>query len=150
MSATRTIDLPSPYVLRRGGQLVGARLAYETWGELAADRGNARVAERYDPISAPVARALRLIARKGREHRKPVTLCGELASKPIGALTLVALGYRSLSLTPSEVGPVKSMLLELDAEKALAAIGPLLDHSETGMTLRQRIEQFAASENLQL
>jgi phosphotransferase system enzyme I (PtsP) len=48
------------------------------------------------------------------------------------------------------VGPVKSMLLELDAEKALAAIGPLLDHSETGMTLRQRIEQFAASENLQL
>jgi phosphotransferase system enzyme I (PtsP) len=116
----------------------------------AADRGNSRVAERYDPISAPVARALRLVARKGREHRKPVTLCGELASKPIGALTLVALGYRSLSLTPSAVGPVKSMLLELDAEKALAAIGPLLDHSETGMTLRQRIEQFAASENLQL
>ncbi len=116
----------------------------------AADRGNSRVAERYDPISAPVVRALRLIARKGREHRKPVTLCGELASKPIGALALVAIGYRSLSLTPSAVGPVKSMLLELDAEKALAAIGPLLDHSETGMTLRQRIEQFAASENLQL
>jgi phosphotransferase system enzyme I (PtsP) len=116
----------------------------------AADRGNSRVAERYDPISVPVARALRLIARKGREHKKPVTLCGELASKPIGALTLVALGYRSLSLTPSAVGPVKSMLLELDAEKALAAIGPLLDHSETGMTLRQRVEQFAASENLQL
>jgi phosphotransferase system enzyme I (PtsP) len=116
----------------------------------AADRGNSRVAERYDPISVPVARALRLIARKGREHKKPVTLCGELASKPIGALMLVALGYRSLSLTPSAVGPVKSMLLELDAEKALAAIGPLLDHSETGMTLRQRIEQFAASENLQL
>ncbi len=56
-----------------------------------------------------------------------MTLCGELASKPIGALALVALGYRSLSLTPSAVGPVKAMLLELDAEKALAAIGPLLD-----------------------
>jgi len=116
----------------------------------AADRGNTRVAERFDPISAPVVRALRLIARKGREHRKQVTLCGELASKPIGALALVAIGYRSLSLTPSAVGPVKSMLLDLDAEKALAAIGPLLDHSETGMTLRQRIEAFAASENLQL
>ena len=116
----------------------------------AADRGNSRVAERYDPISAPFVRALRLVARKGREHRKPVTLCGELASKPIGALALVAIGYRSLSLTPSAVGPVKSMLLELDAEKALATIGPLLDHSETGMTLRQRIETFASSENLQL
>jgi homoserine O-acetyltransferase len=41
MSATRFVDLPSPYPLRRGGQLVGARLAFETWGELAADRGNA-------------------------------------------------------------------------------------------------------------
>ena len=79
-----------------------------------------------------------------------MTLCGELASKPIGALALVALGYRSLSLSPSAVGPVKAMLLELDADKALAAIGPLLDQSETGMTLRQRIEQFAASEGLQL
>jgi len=116
----------------------------------AADRGNSRVAGRYDPISAPFARALRLVARKGREHRKQVTLCGELASKPIGALMLVALGYRALSLTPSAVGPVKSMLLDLDAEKALATIGPLLDHSETGMTLRQRIETFASSENLQL
>ncbi len=41
MSATRYIDLPSPYRLHRGGQLDRARLAYETWGELTADRGNA-------------------------------------------------------------------------------------------------------------
>ena len=84
----------------------------------AVDRGNARVADRFDPISAPMLRALRDIADKGREHKKPVTLCGEMASKPIGALALVALGYRSLSLTPSAVGPVKAMLLDLDAGKA--------------------------------
>ena len=41
MSATRYHDLPSPYTLYRGGQLHGARLAYETWGELDADHGNA-------------------------------------------------------------------------------------------------------------
>ncbi|HWT16923.1 MAG TPA: homoserine O-acetyltransferase [Patescibacteria group bacterium] len=41
MSATRHIDLPSPYRLYRGDALLGARLAYETWGTLAADRGNA-------------------------------------------------------------------------------------------------------------
>ncbi len=56
----------------------------------AADRGNPRVAERFDPLSAPVLRALQAIADKGREHGKPVTLCGELASKPLGALALVA------------------------------------------------------------
>ena len=41
MSATRYLELPSPYVLRRGGELTGARLAYETWGTLAPDAGNA-------------------------------------------------------------------------------------------------------------
>ena len=84
----------------------------------AADRGNARVADRFDSISAPILRAFRAIADMGRKHNKPVTLCGELASKPLGALALVALGYRSLSLSPSAVGPVKAMLLELDAGKA--------------------------------
>ena len=55
----------------------------------AADRGNARVADRFDPLSAPMLRALRDIADKAKAHGKPVTLCGELASKPIGALALV-------------------------------------------------------------
>src|SRR6201997_2091944 len=65
----------------------------------AADRGNSRVSDRFDAISAPVLRALKSIADKGRVHAKPVTLCGELASKPIGALALVAIGYRSFSLS---------------------------------------------------
>src|SRR5262249_35649296 len=73
----------------------------------AVDRGNAGVADRFDQLSRPVLAALKAIADKAREHGKPVTLCGELASKPIGALALVGLGYRSLSLSPSAVGPVK-------------------------------------------
>ncbi len=84
----------------------------------AADRGNARVATRFDPLSAPVLRALKDIADKAKKHNKPVTLCGELASQPIGALALAILGYRSLSLSPSAVGPVKAMLLDLDAARA--------------------------------
>src|SRR5438270_4366118 len=66
----------------------------------AADRGNSRVAERFDSISAPVLRAVKAIVEKARSRGKPVTLCGELASIPIGALALVAIGYRALSLTP--------------------------------------------------
>ena len=60
----------------------------------AADRGNTRVADRFDPISAAgAARAERHRRRRHAPHGKPVTLCGELASQPIGALALVALGY---------------------------------------------------------
>jgi len=39
--ARRWFDLASPFRMKRGGKLVGARLAYETWGRLDADRGNA-------------------------------------------------------------------------------------------------------------
>jgi phosphotransferase system enzyme I (PtsP) len=116
----------------------------------AVDRGNARVSARFDPISAPVLRALRAIAVKGAEHGKPITLCGELASTPIGALTLAAIGYRSLSLTPSAVGPVKAMLLDLDIDKAKAAIDPLIDAPAGTVSVRHRIEMFAAGEGLQL
>lgn len=38
---TRYIDLPSPFAMKRGGALTGARMAYETWGELNAAADNA-------------------------------------------------------------------------------------------------------------
>src|SRR5690606_32338312 len=41
----------------------------------AADRGNARVSERFDTLSTPVLRALKSIVDKSREHNKPVSLC---------------------------------------------------------------------------
>jgi phosphotransferase system, enzyme I, PtsP len=116
----------------------------------AADRGNARVAERFDPLSAPILRALRAIAQKGREHGKPVTLCGELASKPIGALALTAIGYRSFSLSPTAVGPVKAMLLELNAGKAATLMAPLIDSPAGSVPIRERLKAFAAEQGLQI
>src|SRR6478672_13800907 len=38
---TRWCSLPSPFPMKRGGALHGARIAYETWGKLDAERGNA-------------------------------------------------------------------------------------------------------------
>jgi phosphotransferase system enzyme I (PtsP) len=116
----------------------------------AADRGNARVAARFDPISAPVLRALKAIADKSRVHGKPVALCGELASDPIGALALVAIGYRALSLAPSAIGPVKAMLLELDAGRATAVMAALLDSPAGSVPIRERLKSFAAEQGLQI
>jgi homoserine O-acetyltransferase len=38
---TRFAALPSPFAMKRGGALHGARMAFETWGELSAARDNA-------------------------------------------------------------------------------------------------------------
>jgi phosphotransferase system enzyme I (PtsP) len=116
----------------------------------AADRSNTRLAGRFDPISPPFLRALKLVADKGRAANKPVTLCGELASQPIGALALAAIGYRSMSVSASSVGPVKAMLLDLDTRKASALVNPLLDGAKLKETVRQTLEGFAASEGLQI
>jgi phosphotransferase system enzyme I (PtsP) len=116
----------------------------------AADRGNMRVAERFDAISAPVLRALKQIVDKAHAADTPVTLCGELASKPIGALALVALGYRALSLTPSALGAVKAMLLDLDLKKAAAMLQPLVDSPASSVAIREKLMAFAEAEGLQL
>jgi phosphotransferase system enzyme I (PtsP) len=97
----------------------------------------------------PSLRALRDISRKAAAHAKPVTVCGELASQPIGALALLAVGYRSFSVVPSAVGPVKAMLLDLDCGKVAAFIDPLLD-GPAGVPVRDQLKAFAAAHGLQI
>jgi phosphotransferase system enzyme I (PtsP) len=116
----------------------------------AVDRGNAKVSERFDILSAPILRALRDIVRKAQEAKKPASLCGEMASKPIGALALIAIGYRSLSVSATALGPVKAMILELDARKAEAMMAPLLDSPGGGASIRQKLTEFAEAEGLAL
>jgi phosphotransferase system enzyme I (PtsP) len=116
----------------------------------AADRGNPRVSTRFDELSIPMLRALRNIAERGEAHGKPVTLCGEMASKTVGALALIALGYRKLSLVPSAVGPVKAMALELDVGKAEALVKSLIAHRNGGGSIREKLSAFAETEGIPL
>ncbi len=116
----------------------------------AADRGNNRVSKLFDPLSAPVLRALKEIADKAAQHGKPVALCGELASQPIGAMALAIIGYRTMSLTPSSVGPVKALLLDLDCKKGSDVLLPALAQPVGSVSIRHTLETFAASEGMQL
>ena len=116
----------------------------------AVDRGNSKVSERFDTLAAPVLRALRTIVQKGNAAGKSVSLCGEMASQPLGALALLALGYRSLSLSATAHGPVKALILELDVAKAEAMMKPLLDAPSGSVSIRDRLRAFAEAEKLPL
>jgi len=87
---------------------------------------------------------------KANAVNKSASLCGEMASTTIGALALIAIGYRSLSLSATGIGPVKAMILDLDAGKAEAMIKPLLDAPSGSVSIRQKLNEFAEAEGLSL
>ena len=65
-------------------------------------------------------------------------------------MALVAIGYRSLSLTASAIGPVKAMLLDVDCRKAAAFLSPMIDKSPGGTPIRAQLEKFAGESGLQV
>ena len=87
----------------------------------AADRTNARVGSRYDALSPAPLRALKSLVKAAKKHDVPLTLCGEMAGNPIDAMALIALGFRSLSMAPASIGPIKTMILSLHAGRVRKA-----------------------------
>lgn len=65
---------------------------------LAVDRNNSRVAQLYSSYHPSVLIALHQIVQTANKCDIPVTVCGELAGEPSGALILMAMGYRKLSM----------------------------------------------------
>lgn len=107
----------------------------------AADRGNPRVAERYDPLSPPALRALQQIQIACAETGTPVSVCGEMAGRPLEAFALVALGFDRLSMPPAGIGPVKQMVLSVDREAAQRGVMSLLKGASG--SVRNEIETLA-------
>lgn len=115
----------------------------------AADRTNPHVAGRYDPLSASALRAFRRVREAGERYGVSVTLCGEMAAHPIEAMALVGLGYRSISMAPAAVGPVKSMILSLDASRIREFLDEHLADGKTG-NLRDDLRRFAESDSVEI
>jgi phosphotransferase system enzyme I (PtsP) len=116
----------------------------------ASDRGNMKVAGRFDPLSRPFLRALRQIVQVADQAKVPVTLCGELAGSPLAAMALIGLGYRSLSMSPAAIGPVKAATRAMDAEKLSDRLGSLLDDSNQTDGIRSALTDFASAEGVPL
>lgn len=90
---------------------------------LAVDRNNTRVASLYDSLHPAMLQVLRQILMQATESGLQVSLCGEMAGDPMGALLLVGLGYRNLSMNGRSVARIKYLLrnIELADAQVLAA-----------------------------
>jgi phosphotransferase system enzyme I (PtsP) len=114
----------------------------------AADRDNPRVSDRYDPLHPAALSILKFIAQGCRASDTPVSVCGEIAGRPLEACCLVALGFDTLSMPVTGIGPVKSALLALDAEKLRAVIEPNINVTSRMSSLRELVRNFCEEEGV--
>ena len=107
----------------------------------AADRGNPRINNRYDPLSPPMLNMFRHLVGLCDAAGVPLSVCGEMAGRPLDAMALIGIGFRSLSMSPPAVGPIKSMLRSLNVSGLsdyIETLYPVRDHS-----LREKLRAFA-------
>ncbi|MEO8559553.1 MAG: phosphoenolpyruvate--protein phosphotransferase [Rhodospirillales bacterium] len=112
----------------------------------AADRGNPRLTDRYDTLSPAVLRVFADVVRRCARAKVPLSLCGEMAGKPLDAMALAALGLRTLSMNPVSVGPVKAMVRSMDLARLQRFIAEQMDRDER--SLREIIRSYAVDNGI--
>lgn len=114
----------------------------------AADRDNPRVAGLYDGLHPAALSLLAHIADRCKANKTEVTVCGEIAGKPLEAICLTALGFGNLSMPAAGIGPVKSAILALDAGKLAALIKPEIASASDASSLRDKVKAFCEKEGV--
>jgi len=114
----------------------------------ASDRGNPKLANRYDLLSPSVLAFLNFLVRACNAHQVPISLCGEMGGRPLEAMALIGIGFRSISMPPAAIGPVKLMVRSLDLpslEDFIMSLFDMPDHS-----VRGNLETFAYDHKIQI
>jgi len=112
----------------------------------AVDRTNPRVSRRYDALSPAALTLIRQIVQHAGEAGGDVSLCGEMAGRPLEAMALIGLGLRSLSMQPANIGPVKMMIRTLDCREISEFVDRLC--GRTDHSLRSRLAAYAAERGI--
>ena len=96
---------------------------------LAVDRGNSRLAHLYNPFHPAVVRLMDMITRAGLDAGREVSVCGELASHPLGAFLLIGMGVQSLSVGPAALAEIKKVIRSISQERGREAVNEALTAS---------------------
>jgi phosphocarrier protein FPr/phosphocarrier protein len=113
---------------------------------LAMDRGHSELAHRIDGLHPAVLRLIQTTVAAAEKHSRFVAVCGGLASEPAAVPVLLGLGVHELSVVPTLIPQLKSLIrtLTLDACRSLAQRAVALDTAEA---VRALVNDFSASES---
>jgi phosphoenolpyruvate-protein phosphotransferase (PTS system enzyme I) len=93
---------------------------------LAIDRASRSLAALASPFDPSILRLIHGVAKAGREHGVPVSICGAMASDPLAACLLLGLGLRDLSMEAAAIPELKEAIRRVSVEEceraALAAL----------------------------
>jgi phosphotransferase system enzyme I (PtsP) len=116
----------------------------------AVDRDNKRVSGRFDTLSPAFLRVMRRIAEIGERGLTPVALCGEIGGRPLEAMTLIALGFRNLSMSATSLGPIRAMVLSMPLDAVRPEVEALLVERGDAGSLREPLREIAERHGVRL
>jgi len=114
----------------------------------AADRGTPALSSRYDLLSPTVLDLLEQLIAAAAAAGVPVSLCGEAASRPLEALTLVTMGLTTLSMPAPGILPVKALLAEISLTKFRPVLAAIRRGGLDAPSLREPIAAWAREHGL--
>ncbi len=99
---------------------------------LAIDRANRYVAHMFDSLHPAVLRLIQFSAEAAFRARIPVSICGEMAGDPRFTALLVGMGFRDLSMAPSNILRVKNRVRGMDSSAASHRARLIMDQTDKG------------------
>jgi phosphotransferase system enzyme I (PtsP) len=114
---------------------------------LAVDRNNTKVANVYESVHPSVLRALKLLLDSCKQQALPISICGELAGDPVGAILLVGMGYQTLSMNSANVGRIKYVLRHVEHSQLERLVDQVMGMNHSS-DIHQHSRQFLEQQGL--
>ena len=114
----------------------------------AADRSNPKVSKIFDPFNPAAVRCFKYLADKSAQVERPLAVCGEIAGSPMGALMLLSLGYKTLSMNYSQIARVKYIVRHVNLEE-LKEIGKIALTLDSPDQIRALYREYAKKVDLE-
>ena len=87
---------------------------------IGVDRENALVAPLYDEFHLAVLRLLHKTIKSAEAEGLPLSVCGEMASRPESVMVLAGMGVRTLSMSPKLITSIKELLSKISVDELKA------------------------------
>jgi phosphotransferase system enzyme I (PtsI) len=93
---------------------------------LAIDRTSRSLAYLASPFDPSILRLIVTVVKAAEKYKRPLSVCGAMASDPLAAVLLVGLGVRELSMEAAAIPEIKEALHRVSLAEAVAVANEAL------------------------